>query len=76
MGMVVFDQNARLVAPLLPVGEPDTQEQLLRGLEQVDYRGQRTHSAQGIERGLYELRNGARSDASRAIVFFARRNGS
>jgi Mg-chelatase subunit ChlD len=68
-GIVIFDTRARLVAPLLTVQAAGALNQLSGGLEQVDYRGQRTDSPAGIERAIYELRTAGREDAAKSIIF-------
>lgn len=69
LGMVLFDRDARLVAPLAPAGEPGTREALEEALGRVDFQGQLTHSPAGIERALYELRTNGRPGARKVIVF-------
>lgn len=68
-GIIIFDSQARLVAPLLEMGAPESARQLKRGLEQVNYRGQLTNSPAGIERAIYELRTSSREGASKSIIF-------
>lgn len=69
VGMVVFDQTARLVKPLTPVITDEALAAFIAGLDQIDYRGQFTNSAAGIERALYELKTKSRQDAQKGIVF-------
>jgi pSer/pThr/pTyr-binding forkhead associated (FHA) protein/Mg-chelatase subunit ChlD len=69
VGMVVFDQTARLIHPLTPVFSKEAQEAFVAGLGKIDYKGQYTNSATGIERALYELKVNARKDAQKGIVF-------
>jgi pSer/pThr/pTyr-binding forkhead associated (FHA) protein/Mg-chelatase subunit ChlD len=69
VGMVLFDQRARLLQPLSDLSEPQSRQALKDSLGKVDYRGQFTDSAAGIERAVYELKNSARADARKSIVF-------
>lgn len=68
-GVIIFDSQARLVAPLLEMGGAESARQLKDGLEQVNYRGQLTNSPAGIERAIYELRTSGREGASKSIIF-------
>ncbi len=69
VGMVLFDQGARLLKPLTAVGTDDAQKQFMTAIAKIDYRGQFTNSALGIERALYELKANGRINARKAIVF-------
>lgn len=69
VGMVVFDQTARLINPLAPVITNESQAGFVAGLAQIDYKGQFTNSAAGIERALYELKMKGRPDARKGLVF-------
>jgi Mg-chelatase subunit ChlD len=68
-GLIIFDSRARMVSSLLELQSPGALDQLKRGLEQVDYRGQRTDSPAGIERAIYELRTAGREAAAKSIIF-------
>lgn len=68
VGIVVFSTTAALVMPLTPAeyaADGRAQEVLEK---HFSYRGRWTQIAAGVERGLYELRNEGRPEASRAIV--------
>src|SRR5689334_12385970 len=68
VGIVLFSTEAALVMPLTPseiAAEGAAQEALQK---HFNYRGRWTQIAAGVERGLYELRNEGRADATRAIV--------
>jgi hypothetical protein len=69
VGMVLFDETARLIAPLLALNTPEARQKLSEALSQVDYHGQYTNSPAAIERAVYELRTAGRRDANRWIVF-------
>jgi len=69
LGVVLFDDSARLVQPLtreVGPGASGRWEDVLAGL---DYGGQRTNSPAGIERALYELAHAGRGDGRKAILF-------
>lgn len=69
VGMVMFDQKAVLLEPLTDVGSEEAQKQFVASLAKVDYKGQYTNSALGIERALYELKSDGRQDSQKGIVF-------
>ena len=68
VGIVVFSTEAALVMPMMPaeVAADGEAEAVLR--KHFSYRGRWTQIAAGVERGLYELRNEGRAEATRAIV--------
>ncbi len=65
-GVIVFDQDVRLAAPLAPAGDGSA---LAHSLDTVDYRGRFTDSPAAIERAIYELKTNGRPDAQKSIVF-------
>ena len=67
VGIVVFADAPRLVQPLAEV-VPGEREQLLAGLDSLDFRGQWTETAAAVERALYELRVNGREGAGKAII--------
>jgi len=69
VGMVLFDQRARLLRPLSELADPTARQQLAASLDKVDYRGKFTDSAAGIERAVYELKNAGRAAARKSIIF-------
>jgi Mg-chelatase subunit ChlD len=68
VGMVVFDQDARLVEPLAVIMPFETTTSFLKSLETIDYRGKFTNSPAGIERAIYELNNRGRKTAGKVII--------
>lgn len=68
MGMVVFDQSARLAQPLAERAEPENRTRFLKSLEAIDYRGQWSDTPAGVERALYELATHGRREARKALV--------
>ena len=69
VGIVIFDESARLVAPLTPLNTPNAHEKLSEALAQMNYRGQRTNTPAAIERAVYELRSNGRKDSMPSIIF-------
>lgn len=69
VGMVLFDQRARLLTPLTLISNLDAQQQVIDSLKKIDYRGQRTNTPVGIERALYELKTNGRKGAQKGIIF-------
>lgn len=69
LGMVIFDQDARLVQPLTERTGPDANAALIKNLDEVNYKGQFTNSPAGIERAIYELKMNGRDDAEKVIIF-------
>jgi pSer/pThr/pTyr-binding forkhead associated (FHA) protein len=69
VGMVLFDQTARLLEPLNSQPRGEVQDRFITSLGKIDYKGKFTNSAVGIERALYELKIKGRPEAQRGIVF-------
>lgn len=69
VGMVLFDQKARLLIPLTLINGSQAQQGVIDSLKNIDYRGQYTNTPSGIERALYELKNSSRSEAQKGIIF-------
>ncbi len=67
--MVLFDERARLLQPLTDLSDPASRERLINSLDKVDYRGKFTNSAAGIERAVYELKTGGRTETRKSIIF-------
>ncbi len=71
IAVVLFDEQAELALPLTSTGDPLASTRLTEALAALDFSGQRTHGPAGVERALYELRERARTDARKAIVFLS-----
>ena len=71
VGIILFDEQARLAQALIPAKEIVSQDLLSRALSALDFSGQRTNSPVAIERALYELREHGNADARQAIVFLS-----
>jgi hypothetical protein len=65
-GVIVFDRDVKLTAPL---AERADGAALAQSLDGVDYRGQLTNSPAAVERAIYELKTNGRADAQKAVVF-------
>jgi Mg-chelatase subunit ChlD len=69
MGMVVFDQDARLIEPLTALDSLNAKIGFLKGLDSLNYQGKYTNSPVAIERALYELRTHGREQADKIVIF-------
>lgn len=68
VGIVIFDQTVRLPTPLTEASLAN-RDTLLSSLNDVDYKGLFTDSPAGIERAIYQLKNNARDEAEKSIIF-------
>ncbi|MEQ8289747.1 MAG: VWA domain-containing protein [Gammaproteobacteria bacterium] len=68
VGIVVFDQSVRLSTPLTEASLTN-RETILSSLNEIDYKGLFTDSPAGIERAIYQLKNNARDEAEKSIIF-------
>ena len=68
VAIVIFDQDVRLVIPLTTASLAN-RERILNSLDSVNYKGLFTDSPAAIERAIYELKNNAREDTSKFIIF-------
>jgi hypothetical protein len=68
VGVIVFDENVRVLTGLTPVTDASRQA-ILGTLGKLDYKGLFTNSPAAMERAIYELKNGGRPDAQKLIVF-------
>jgi pSer/pThr/pTyr-binding forkhead associated (FHA) protein/Mg-chelatase subunit ChlD len=72
VGIVLFDEDVTVALPLTPLSgrlAESTRAMLAPALVALDYSGQRTRSADGIERALYALRESKPEGGRQAIVF-------
>ena len=69
VGMVLFDERARLLLPLSSFSDPISHKNVDESLAKIDYRGKFTDSAAGIERAVYELKTNGRPQAQQSIIF-------
>ncbi|MEZ4330882.1 MAG: VWA domain-containing protein [Myxococcota bacterium] len=70
IGVVLFDEETTLALPLTPLVPETVETALAPALARLDYEGQRTRSADAIERALYALRTPSETAAAphQAIV--------
>ncbi|MEJ2158155.1 MAG: VWA domain-containing protein [Desulfobacteraceae bacterium] len=69
VGMVLFDQKARLLIPMTPLADGQDRQAVISSLKSIDYRGQFTNTPIGIERALYELKSNGRKASQKGIIF-------
>jgi hypothetical protein len=68
VGMVVFDQDARLVEPITAITTPEMREKFLNSLDTINYKGQFTNTPVAVERAIYELKTDGRKEARKVII--------
>ena len=68
VGMLVFDQDARLVEPLTAMTTPTLREKFLNSLDTITYKGQFTNTPVAVERAIYELKTNGRQEAQKIII--------
>ena len=67
VALLIFDQDVTVAQDFVNVTEG--RQKLLDSLKAIDYSGQYTDSPAAIERAIYTLKNDARDDARRIIIF-------
>lgn len=68
LGMVIFDQDARLVEPLNELTGQLARARFLKSLEKINYTGLYSDTPAAIERAIYELKINGRTDALKLII--------
>jgi len=68
VSIIIFDQDVRTAVPLTEISSSSRQG-LLDSLSQINYKGLYTNSPAAIESAIYDLKNNAREDARKVIVF-------
>jgi len=68
VSIVIFDQDVRTAVPLTEISSSSRQG-LLDSLSQINYKGLYTNSPAAIESAIYDLKNNARDDARKVIIF-------
>ncbi len=68
VAIIIFDERVTVAVPLTALND-DSREQLLRSLDQINYKGQLTNSPAAMERAIYELSNKGRPNAEKSIIF-------
>ncbi|MGD9211663.1 MAG: FHA domain-containing protein [Desulfobacteraceae bacterium] len=69
VGIIIFDESARLAIPLTLLNNPLAHKKLIKTLTNMDFYGQLTNTPAAIERALYELHTAGRKDSQQTIVF-------
>jgi hypothetical protein len=67
-GIIIFDENVKQAIPLMPVDD-QTKSELVKSLDNINYRGQLTDSPAAVERAIYELKTHPREGAEQFIIF-------
>jgi hypothetical protein len=70
-GLVLFGTQAKASFPLTPLSQPPARTALLEEIRRIRYDDPRTNIAAGIERGIYELKEHGRADATPILIFIA-----
>ena len=68
LGMVIYDQEARLVEPLMGINTPEAVARFLKSVDWIDFKGKFTNTPAGVERAIYELKTHGRKEARKVIV--------
>ncbi len=68
VSIVIFDEDVHVVVPLTEISSSSRQG-LLESLTKIDYKGLHTNSPAAIEKSIYELKNNAREEAKKVIIF-------
>ena len=68
VSIIIFDQDVRTAVPLTEISSSSRQG-LLDSLSQINYKGLYTNSPAAIESAIYDLKNNAREEARKVIVF-------
>ncbi len=68
LGMVIFDQDARLVEQLADMNSKEDAARFLGSLRKINYKGLFTNSPAGVERAIYELKTYGRKEARKVLI--------
>jgi hypothetical protein len=68
VALILFDKEAKALAPLTPIDE-STRLDLLTHLSQINFKGPLTNSGEALAQGLEELKKHSQSAAEQYIVF-------
>jgi Mg-chelatase subunit ChlD len=69
LGMVIFDETAKLVVPLTSIDDAEVRARFLESLNVINFKGKFTNSPAGIERAIYELKTKGRQHTEKIIIF-------
>lgn len=67
-GILIFDTDVRVAVPLSNISQ-SSKQQLLNSMNKIDYQGLYTDSPSAIEIAIYNLKNEARENAIKIIIF-------
>jgi Mg-chelatase subunit ChlD len=67
-GMVIYDQEAKLVEPLMGINTPEAAARFLKSVDRIDFKGKFTNTPAGVERAIYELKTHGRKEARKVII--------
>ena len=68
-GLVLFGSQAKATFPLSSLSQDANRTALLEEIQRIRYSDPRTNIAAGIERGLYELKEHGRREATPILIF-------
>ncbi|MGH8245495.1 MAG: VWA domain-containing protein, partial [Gammaproteobacteria bacterium] len=68
VSIIAFDQDVRTLLPMTDL-TAESRGRILESIRAIDYGGLLTDSPAAVERAIYELKNNARADARKLIVF-------
>jgi Mg-chelatase subunit ChlD len=68
LGMVIFDQKAKLVEHLTDMNNRDATANFFKSLSNINYKGLFTDTPAGVERAIYELKTHGREDAIKILI--------
>lgn len=69
LGMVLFDDKARLIEQLTVLSYPEAKRTFVKGLQFLNYSGRYSNIPAGIERAVYELKYSGRTYAEKFLIF-------
>jgi len=68
LGMVIFDQDARVVEQLANMNNKAAAARFLKSLRNINYKGLFTNTPAGVERAIYELKIHGRKEAQKVLI--------
>lgn len=68
IALTIFDQNIQKILPFTHISAQSKQS-FLDSLSQLDYKGSLTNSPAAIENAIYDMKNNAREEALKIIIF-------
>ena len=68
LGMVIFDQDARVVEQLANMNNKAAAARFFKSLRNINYKGLFTNTPAGVERSIYELKTYGRKEAQKVLI--------